>query len=147
MTLDAVLAIGHHLAIFGILAVLVAEWALVRPGVSAATVRRIGRIDSAYGLLAAAVLAVGASRVVWGAKDASFYTGNPVFWAKMNVFLVIGLLSIWPTIRFIRWRRSDEPPSDREVRRAQRFVQAQLALFIALPVLAALMARGIGRAG
>jgi putative membrane protein len=144
MTLDAALAIGHHLAVFGILAVLVAEAALVRPGVDAADVRRIGRIDSAYGALAAAVLAVGASRVAWGVKPASFYLDNPVFWTKMNGFLVIGLLSIWPTIRFIRWRRADAAPPEAEVRTARRLVHLQLGLFFALPVLAALMARGIG---
>ena len=146
MTLDAALAIGHHLAVFGILAVLVAEWSLVRPGITADGIRRVGRIDRAYGVLAAAVLGVGVARVLAGAKDASFYTGNPVFWAKMNVFLVIGLLSIWPTIRFLRWQRADAPPpGDAEVRTAQRLVQAQLVLFVALPALAALMARGIGR--
>ena len=144
MTLDAVLAIGHHLAIFGILAVLVAEWALVRVGMDVAEVRRVGRIDSAYGLLAAAVLVIGVSRVVWGAKPADFYVDNPVFWAKLNVFAVIGVLSIWPTVRFVRWRRADGPPEEGEVRRARRFVQLQLGLFVALPVLAALMARGIG---
>ena len=144
MTLDAVLAIGHHLAVFGILGVLVAEAVLVRPGVDPAAVQRVGRIDSAYGMLAAAVLAVGGARVAWGAKPASFYLENPVFWAKMNGFLVIGLLSIWPTIRFIRWRRREDAPPEGEVRTVQRLVHLQLGLFFALPALAALMARGIG---
>ena len=144
MTLDATLAIGHHLAVFGILAVLVAEAVLVRPGLGAGEVERIGRIDRAYGVLAGAVLAAGASRVAWGAKAPSFYLDNPVFWAKMNVFLVVGLLSIWPTVRFIRWRRSDAAPADAEVRAVRRLVHLQLALFFSLPALAALMARGIG---
>ena len=59
MTTDAWLAIIHHLAVFGIAAVLAAEWALVRPGLSAAEIRRLVRIDSAYGALAAVVLSAG----------------------------------------------------------------------------------------
>lgn len=145
MTTDAWLAIGHHLAVFGILAVLVAEWALVRPGMGLAEVRLVARVDSAYGLLAAAVLGIGASRVAWGAKPSDFYLENPVFWAKLNVFLVVGLLSIWPTIRYLRWRRAPEAPAEPEVRRARRFVELQLVGFLAIPVLAALMARGIGQ--
>ena len=145
MTLDAWLAIAHHLAVFGILVVLVVESTLVRPGIDAGAIRRVGRVDSAYGVLAATVLAVGASRVVWGAKGSDFYLENPVFWTKMIVFGAIGLLSIWPTIRFIRWRREQTAPPDEEVARARRFVQVQLALFFALPVLAAVMARGIGQ--
>ena len=38
MSTDAWLAIAHHLAIFGVFAVLVAEWTIVRPGIDAADV-------------------------------------------------------------------------------------------------------------
>ncbi len=53
MTTDAWLAIIHHLAVFGIAAVLAAEWTLVRPGLRATDVRRLVRIDSTYGVFAA----------------------------------------------------------------------------------------------
>ncbi len=149
MTTDAWLAIAHHLAIFGVFAVLVAEWALVLPGLSADGVRRLARIDAAYGILAAAVLIAGVTRVVYGAKPAEFYVENPVFWFKMAAFATVGLLSIAPTLRYLRWRRAvDEDdsatPGTAEVAGARRFVLLQLEVFVAIPVLAALMARGIG---
>jgi putative membrane protein len=150
MTTDAWLAIAHHLAIFGVFAVLVAEWAIVTPGLRAEDVRRVGRIDLAYGALAGAVVAAGVSRVVWGAKPADFYTENPVFWFKMAAFATVGLLSVAPTFRYIRWVRAlDEegggPPEAAEVVVAHKAIRLQLEVFAAIPVLAALMARGIGR--
>jgi putative membrane protein len=150
MTTDAWLAIAHHLAVFGVFGVLVAEWATVVPGLGADGVRRLARIDAVYGLLAGAVVVAGVSRVIWGAKPADFYTGNPVFWFKMAAFATVGLLSIAPTLRYLRWARAlDEegggPPAADEVVRAHRAVRLQLEVFFSIPVFAALMARGIGR--
>ncbi len=149
MTTDAWLAIAHHLAIFGVFAVLVAEWTIVRPGLGPDEVRRVARIDAAYGALAGAVLVAGVSRVVWGASPADFYLENPVFWFKMAAFATVGLLSIRPTLRFLRWRGALEDdgavPDGAEVTLVQRAIRLQLEVFIAIPVFAALMARGIGR--
>lgn len=148
MTTDAWLAIAHHLAVFGVFAVLVVEWALLRPGIDAENVRRIARIDAAYGLLAVAVLAAGFARVYAGDKPTDFYFENPVFWAKLGAFATVGLLSIGPTIRYLRWRRaaaaSDAAPDAGEVTATRRAVGLELAIFAAIPALAAVMARGIG---
>ena len=149
MTTDAWLAIIHHLAVFGIAAVLAAEWALVRPGLSAAGIRRLVRIDSAYGALAAIVLSAGFARVFLGAKPDSFYTSSSTFWLKIATFAAVGLLSIRPTIRYLGWRRAlnTEPsssPKDSEAAAAHRAVNIQIALFASIPVFAALMARSIG---
>jgi len=149
MTTDAWLAIAHHLAIFGVFAVLVAEWAIVRPGMAAADVYRLGRVDAAYGAIAALVLAAGVSRVIWGAKPSDFYLENPVFWFKLAAFATVGILSIRPTIRYLRWRKALDGdagglPAAAEVSSARRAIHLQLAVFTAIPALAALMARGIG---
>jgi putative membrane protein len=149
MTTDAWLAIIHHLAVFGIAAVLAAEWTLVRPGITAESVHRLVRIDSAYGALAAVVLGAGIARVFLGAKPSSFYTGSTTFWLKIATFALVGLLSIRPTIRYLAWRRAlaADPaatPEEQEAAAAHRAVTQQIALIASIPVLAALMARGIG---
>jgi putative membrane protein len=149
MTTDAWLAIAHHLAVFGVFAVLMSEWALVLPGMAAADVRRVARVDTGYGALAAVVLAAGASRVVASAKPADSYLENPVLWFKMAAFATVGLLSIRSTLRYLRWRKAldgDDTalPSGPEVSSARRAIRLQLGAFSAIPVFAALMARGIG---
>jgi putative membrane protein len=148
LTVDAVLAITHHLAAFGLLGTLAAEWALVQPGLAATSVRRLARIDRGYGLLAAAVLSAGLARLMFGATDSAFLAGNIFFWTKMGAFGAVGLLSIQPTRAYLRWARfADDPswqPPIEEVRSARRAIGWQLLLFPLIPTSAALMARGIG---
>ena len=149
MTTDAWLAIAHHIAVFGLLGVLAAEWALVRRGMTAADIRRLARVDGAYGVAAGAVIIAGVSRVIWGAKPAAFYLESITFWLKMAALVAVSLLSIRPTIRYAGWRKAldEDPsalPSDQAVGWARQMINLQLAVFVLIPTFAALMARGIG---
>ncbi len=142
--LDLSLAIGHHLLIFGLFGVLAAELIVVRPGVDQGAVARIGAVDLWYGILAGLIVAVGFSRAIFAAKGWAYYSHNGFFWAKIATFLVIGLLSVPPTIAFIQWRRAGAPPSDAQVAGVRRCLYAEVALFALLPAFAAAMARGYG---
>jgi putative membrane protein len=150
--LDTLLAYAHHLAAFTIIGVLVAEWTLVRPGVSSTQIARLVKVDAAYGAAAVALLAAGFARVYLGAKGHAFYTGNPFFWTKLGLFAAAGLTSIVPTVRFFRWNRARKRdaaavPGAPELDGTRRLVAVQLLLIGAIPLCAALMARGIGIAG
>jgi putative membrane protein len=105
MSLDANLAIFHHLLAFALVGLVMAEWAVLRSAVSVESVRFLPKLDAAYGIVALLLLIVGALRVTYGIKGYAFYTGNPVFWLKVAFFAATGLLSIIPTITFIRWAR------------------------------------------
>ena len=138
-------AIAHHLLVFSLVAVLAAEAGLVRRGMTAADVGRVGRIDAAYGLVAALILVVGFSRAVWGAKGWEYYAENPWFHAKMAAFLAVGLLSVPPTVRFFRWRRAQksgamDAPADAEVARVRRWFYLQAVFLALVPAFAAGMA-------
>ena len=146
MMTDFVLASLHHALIFLLMAALAAELVLVRPGLAGVSLGRLARIDGAYGALSLAVLAVGVCRVVWGAKGWEAYSGNVWFWHKMAAFLIVGLLSIGPTMRFLRWRKQAAAnPSyavaDAEVKAARRFIHAEAGIFLLIPIFAAAMAR------
>jgi putative membrane protein len=142
--LDLSLAIAHHLLIFGIFGIICAEFWAVRPGVTSATAARIASIDLWYGIFAAAVILVGFGRAIFAAKGWAYYSHNAFFWAKIATFAAIGILSVPPTITFIRWRKSDAMPGDADIRRVRRYLHAELALFVFLPIFAAHMARGYG---
>jgi putative membrane protein len=142
--LDLVLAIAHHLLIFAIFAILFTEFWVVRPGMGADTVARIAAIDLWYGLLAAAVIIVGFCRVIFAAKGWAYYSHNAFFWAKIGSFAIIGLLSVPPTLAFIRWRKLGTAPGDAAVAGLRRYLHAELMLFALLPIFAAAMARGYG---
>ena len=149
MLIDLLLAIAHHLLVFGLLGLLITEMMTVRPAMSAAAVRYVARLDIAYGIVAALVLIVGFSRVFFGIKGAGFYLSNPVFWAKMAAFLILGLFSVPPTMQVLRWRRAaasngDFRPPDHEVKAVRRYMHYEGIAFFTIPVFAALMARGYG---
>src|SRR5262249_52981492 len=105
MTQDLSLAIVHHWALLMLVGALCAEFMLLRLPPSAAWLRSLARADLVYGASAGLMLLAGLGRVVWGAKGAALYLQNPVFWTKLGLFLLIGLLSVWPTVQFIRWRK------------------------------------------
>ena len=142
--LDLVLAIAHHVLVFSLFGVLFAELVLVKKGVDLATVTRVGRIDLMYGVLAGLIIVVGFGRAIFAAKGWLYYSHNLFFHLKVGTFLVIGLLSIPPTVSYIRWRRSGTAPSDSQVSSARRWLWAEMALFMLLPAFAAAMARGYG---
>jgi putative membrane protein len=142
--LDLILAVLHHLLVFGMFGMLCAELIVVRRGIDPATLARVGLVDLGYGAMAGAIVAVGFSRAIFAAKGWAYYSHNAFFWAKIGVFVMIGLLSVPPTIAFIRWRRAGMAPSDDQLAAVRRFMLAELSLFALLPAFAAAMARGYG---
>ncbi|MGE0799816.1 MAG: DUF2214 family protein [Lautropia sp.] len=146
--MDAFLSMAHWWAVLGMVAVLGVELASCRGSLDRAGVARLAKIDGAYGALAGLVLVAGFARAFLGAKGWSFYGGNPVFWVKIGLFVSIGLLSIRPTVAFIRWRKElgagGGVIDGARTAAMRRWVHAELMLLALIPVAAALMARGIG---
>ena len=145
----ALTAYLHYVAMIAIAVILVVEHMLCVPGLTGARVRLLARLDLLY--MAAAVLALGsgAARVVWFGKGAAFYLHNPVFYIKLALFVAVGLLSIPPTLQYLRWRRSLESgaanvAADYQVLRVRRYILVELFLFACIPLMATFMARGIG---
>lgn len=141
---DLLLALLHHLAVFALVAVLFSQYLLLGGLPDAVRLRTLGQLDKGYAALAAGVLAIGFARAAHGAKGWAFYADNPVFWTKIAVFGLIGLLSVVPTLRFLRWQKQGGLPDAQIWRGTRRWILAELLLLPLLPLLAILMARGIG---
>ena len=66
----------------------------------------------------------------------------------MTLFVVIGLISIAPTVRFLRWRKALRAtgalPSEAEVKSTRRLVMVEAHLLALIPLLAVFLARGVG---
>ena len=146
MLTDLLLAALHHLLVLGLIAMLVTELVLLRGTLDGAGLQRLARVDAGYGMNAGLLLAIGLLRVFYGLKGADFYLHNPWFHAKLGCFVLAGLLSILPTIRFMRWRKalaanSGYVPPPGEVASMLRVVRFELVLVAAILVFAAMMAR------
>jgi len=86
---------------------------------------------------------------MFAAKGWAYYSVNLFFWAKLGAFTLVGLLSIAPTVEFIRWRKaiSANPgfsPAPHVIRNVRRVLFAEAILFAFIPAFAAAMARGYG---
>jgi putative membrane protein len=149
MTTDLILAILHHLLAFGLLALLFAEYALVRPGLGGEALRRVAIFDRFYGAFAGLLIIVGVLRVIYGLKGPDFYLGLWTFWAKMAAFLAVGLLSIPPTLRVIAWSKAARADPaytvpEADIWRVHTWLGMELLFFTLIPIFAAMMARGVG---
>jgi putative membrane protein len=114
---------------------------------NAAVVQRLARVDMIYAASAVAVLLTGVARTVWGMKGAGWYWSQPLLHIKFTLFVVIGLMSIKPTLMFIRWKKAlaadGSLPPETEVRTARRWVMIQAHLLVLIPLAAVMLARGV----
>jgi putative membrane protein len=145
---DALLHYAHFLCIFLLASLLAGEFLLVRRNLSAAMIRQIQVVDRFYGIAAGLVILTGLSLLLFGLKGAQFYLHNPVFWMKMALFVIVALLSIPPTIIFLKWNaRAGADGSlilgEAEFGRIRRFLVAEIGVFAFIPLCAALMANGL----
>jgi putative membrane protein len=152
MTLEALLAYAHLLAIFTMIVFLSSEAALLRPQwFNAEVVRRLGRVDLIYGVAAGAVFVTGLLRVFLGVKGTAYYGHNWLLYTKLGLFLAVGLISIKPTILFIRWRKaldaSGQMPAEADVVQARKLVMVQAHIIPFIPLAAVFLARGFGSTG
>lgn len=139
----------HFAAMILIAVFLAIEYLICVPGLAREKVKLLARIDLLYLIAAVLALATGAARLVWFGKGAGFYLHNPVFYLKLALFVAVGLISVPPTMQYLRWMRmlksgAGAVAADFEVLRARRYVLAELVLFALIPFLAVMMARGIG---
>ncbi len=148
MLLESLLAYAHFVAIFSVIVFMTSEAALCRvEWMNAAVVRRLARLDVIYLFAAVAVLLTGLARTYWGVKGGSWYWHQPMLHLKLTLFVVIGLISIKPTLSFIRWRKQldlyGSLPTDVEIKRVRRLIMIQAHLLVLIPLAATFLARGV----
>jgi putative membrane protein len=142
----------HHVAAFALVAALVLEFVLVKDDLSVKTARKLLLADLVLGASAFVVLIVGFLRVLYFEKGASYYFHSVPFIAKLSLFVIVALLSIYPTVEFLSWRKplkEGRVPivSDRKVRLIRSIIHWELVGIVLLILGAALMARGVGHVG
>jgi putative membrane protein len=146
---NSIMASLHHIAAFTLTACLVYEFVAYRRNLTVAEARNIQRVDLVYGIAAGLVLVVGFLRVYFFEKGPNYYFANHVFWTKMALFVIVGLLSVYPTIRYIKWNpllaenKVPEIP-EKEYRNIRLLLWLEMAGLVLILFAAPLMARGIG---
>lgn len=142
--MDVLFRYIHFLGIILMAGTLMTEVLLVKRKMNGYEIRKAGFVDAAYGM--AGVILIAGGLLLWfkGQKPSFFYTQNPVFLAKLGLVGTVSLLSIWPTIWFITHRKTPDAQQIPVPDSVRYIVRAEMALVLAIPLLAVLMARGIG---
>ena len=147
--IEPLLAYLHYLSIILTGGFLVGELIVCRPEITPEQRRRLSGIDVVFFVAALLALATGVLRLFLYAKGVSFYVGNPFFWVKMALYVIIAAMSITPTRAFGRWKRALDaggaPPTALEIAGVRRLLHIELGLLALMPMMAVFMARGIGR--
>ncbi len=145
MTTEIFLRYLHFISIFAIVGSLVSEHLLLKKELTRAEITRLSKIDAVYGIAALTLLGAGLTLWLGGiGKPTEFYSKNWIFHTKITLYVIIGLLSIYPTVFFIQKRKGDQNeivPIPKSIFWMLRF---ELLLLFIIPLLAGLMAKGKG---
>lgn len=145
MSTELLLRYIHFISIFAIIGSLVAEHLLLKETMSRSEIARLAKIDSVYGMAAVILLAAGLTLWLGSfGKAAEFYTRNRIFQLKLGLFALVGILSIYPTVFFIKQRKGNPDEVIDVPSKITWAIRIELALLAVLPLLAGLMSRGIG---
>jgi len=147
MTTEILLRYVHFISIFAIVSALVSEHLLLKKELTRAQITRLSRIDAVYGI--AALILLSAGLTLWFGsfgKPAEFYSKNWIFHTKLTLFLSVGLLSIYPTVFFIKNRKGNPEEMVKIPNAIFWMLRFELLFIFKIPLLAGLMAKGIGLA-
>ena len=145
----ALFAFLHHVSAFTLFAALVVEFVLIRSALTVESARKIQRADMILGISAGALLAIGLARVFYFEKGATYYFHTWTFHAKFGLFILLALISIVPTLEFLRWRdavKAGQVPvvSPQKMKSIRSIIHYEMVGVVLIILFAALMAKGIG---
>jgi len=144
MSTEILLRYVHFISIFTIVGTLVSEHLLLKKSLTRSEIDRLSKIDGIYGLAVLVLLAAGMMLWLGGyGKPTEFYSSNPIFNIKLGFFVLIGLLSAYPTVFFIKNRKGDPEELISIPKSLFWMVRFELLLLFIIPILAGLMAKGI----
>ena len=137
----------HHLCAFTLVSAVAIEFALIRGELTLSSARRLQVTNHVLGIAAGALLVIGLLRVFFFEKGADYYFHSQAFMAKLSIFIVIGLLSIIPTMEFLSWRGAlkagQAPVIDAKKRKlVTAVIHGELLSIVIILLCAAIMARG-----
>ena len=113
---------------------------------SATQIRAALTAHSVWWIAIGSWLFTGLLRWLWLAeKPVDYYLRNPVFHAKLTLFLIVLLAEIYPSLTLAKWSRTSPGEVPTAVARALwRVNHVQLLLVVVIVFLASLAVRGVG---
>ena len=136
----------HYIGIMLLIASLLGEHLTLKQEMTVSEARTIQRLDIVYGASAAIVLVTGILRMFLE-KGAAYYNHHIAFHILFGIFVVVALLSIYPTLIFLRWRSDTQAGRGQQLERSQfkkiqMIARVEMTLLLLAPLFATWMAHG-----
>lgn len=136
----------HYIGIMLLLASLLGEHLLLRQEMTVSEARTIQTLDIVYGGSATIVLVTGIMRMFLE-KGAVYYNHHIAFHILFGIFVIAALISIYPTVIFLRWRNDTRAGRGQQLERSQfkkiqMMVRVEMTLMLLAPLFATWMAHG-----
>lgn len=134
----------HFISIFLVVGALTGEHLLLKNRMTRKEIGRMAQIDLIYGI--SAITLVGAGLMLWlvVGKPADFYSSNWIFILKVGLAISMGLLSLPPTIFFLKNRKGTADEYVDLPAYIKILIRIELLLLLLIPLCAVFMAQGVG---
>lgn len=143
MTMELVIRYFHFVSIILLAGALFSENMMLGQRIQRKTMKKLAAIDGIYGLASILLLTTGFLMWFWVGKGASFYSSNGLFHIKLTIFFIIAILSIFPTIFFLKNRKGNDEDWIDVPKKILLYARIEIFLLFLIPIFAVLMARGI----
>jgi putative membrane protein len=136
----------HYVAIMLMIASLLGEHLLLKREMTAAEAKTLQRLDIIYGGSAALVLITGILRMFLE-KGPAYYNHHIGFHVLFGIFVITALISIYPTLIFLRWRSDTSAGQGQQLasdqfKKIQMILRVEMTLLLLAPFFATWMAHG-----
>lgn len=131
----------HFIGIMGVASTLVMQHLIFAPEVSKKELKKIAFLDIIYWISACLTLGAGLVLLLGVGQDVSFYLSNKYFHIKLTLFVIVVLLGIYPTLFYIKNKKSEL-----EIIKMPKviimLIRMQLLFVFIIPLFGVLIARG-----
>jgi len=145
--MSTLFAFLHHLMAFTLVSAIAIEFVLLGQELTLTSAKRLAIADTVLGASAAVLLVIGLLRVFYFEKGPAYYFHSQAFLTKLSVFIFAALISIAPTVEFLKWRKplkaGQLPQVNAEkLRFLKKVIHGELLCIVIILLCAAIMARG-----
>lgn len=144
MWLYSIVTYLHFILIVVLFSALMIELVILEKIMTNKKIALLKKADLIFGISSGLVILTGILRVYFFGKGVNYYVSNSLFILKISLFIIIGLLSIYPTITFIKSdKKGKEPQEINNFKLIRIILKVELILFLVIPLLAVFIANGM----
>ncbi len=145
MWLNSIIAYFHFIGILVMFSSLIVEISLLNGKITKDNIRLITKADLFFGIFAGITVITGLLRMFYFGKGVDYYLINPLFIIKLTIFILVGLLSVYPTITFLKSRKvKDKVIILTDLKRIKLIVAVEIIFLLLIPFLGVLVRNGYG---